>query len=70
MTESKKINDRVESEARAIVRITNDDLICKDCIFRYLDDVVFGNTSKCEQYPVKKPNQVLLGGKCNEYVKQ
>lgn len=65
-----EVNERVRSEAEAIVRITNDDLVCKNCVCRYDDGTIFGNTSKCEKYPVKKPIQILLGGKCDEYVKQ
>lgn len=64
------LKDRVESEAKAIVRITNNDLECKDCLLRYDDSVIFGNTSRCEAYPYKKPNNVLLGGECDEYVKE
>lgn len=61
---------RIHSEQRAMKRITNDDLVCKDCLVRFDDSVKFGNTSKCETYPVTKPNHVLLGGKCDEYVQE
>lgn len=64
------MKDRIESEARAIVPITNDTLVCKDCVQRYDDSIIFGNVSKCEAFPVRKPNCVLLGGKCAEYVKE
>ena len=63
-------NDRVKSEARAIVRVSNDNLVCKDCLMRYEDSVILGNTSRCEAYPACKPNQILLGGKCDQYIKQ
>lgn len=66
----KNMKDRIESEARAIVPITNDTLVCKDCVQRYDDSIIFGNVSKCEAFPVCKPNCVLLGGKCAEYVKE
>ncbi len=64
------MKDRIESEARAIVPITNDTLVCKDCVQRYDDSIIFGNVSKCEAFPVCKSNCVLLGGKCAEYVKE
>lgn len=66
----KKIPDILRSEQRAILRTTNNDLVCKDCLVRYNDDVVLGNTSRCETFPDRKPIQVLLGGKCNAYVKE
>lgn len=50
-------------------RVTNDDLVCKDCLFKYDDSVKLGNTSKCEVYEAK-PNEVLLGGECDEYVEE
>jgi len=61
--------DRIRSE-QTLTRITNDDLVCKDCLVRYADDVIYGNTSRCETYPVCKPYEVLLGGKCSEYCKE
>lgn len=64
------LEDRIESESRAVVGITNDDLVCKDCVLRFPDAIKLGNVSKCEAYPVRKPVGVLLGGKCNEYVKE
>lgn len=64
------IEKRIQSEAQATVRITNNDLVCKDCLLRLPDDVILGNTSKCEAYPVCKPNKVLLGGECDDRIKE
>ena len=61
-----EMEKRIHSEAEAIVRITNNDLVCKDCQWRSDDTEIFGNTSRCVIYR-SKPNQVLLGGKCNGY---
>lgn len=58
--------DRQESEARAAVRITNEDLVCRDCIYKLDDSVILGNTSRCKRYPWK-PDKVSLGGECDEY---
>ena len=55
---------RIESEAKAAMPIRNDNLDCKDCIYKYDDSEIPGNTSKCEIYD-NKPSVILLGGKCN-----
>ena len=70
MAKQDDMKRRIQSEAKAVRRITNDDLVCKDCVLRYPDAVIFGNVSKCEQYPESKPNEVLLGGKCDAYVEE
>lgn len=64
------MNKRIESEQLAIVRITNNHLVCKDCLLRLNDAIIFGNTSRCENFPKCKPKKVLLGGKCNCYIKE
>lgn len=62
---------RIESEAQAIISPTNKDLVCKDCLFRYPDDVYLGNVSKCEIYQDMKPVEVLFDGKkCKKYLKE
>lgn len=48
-----------EGDKLKFVKITNDDLVCRDCIYRLND-----NTSECEWYDVK-PSKVLNGGKCS-----
>lgn len=60
---------RIESEAKCTRRITNDDLVCKDCVSRYDDHIKMGNTSVCKKYD-EKPNQVLSGGSCEKYEKE
>lgn len=42
--------------------VTNNDLVCKTCTFALKDCPV----GKCEKFAVK-PNEVLLGGDCDEY---
>lgn len=66
----KKITEKLRSEQQAEVRITNDNLVCKDCVQRFDDGIIYGNTSKCEFYPECKPTKVLLGGECDEYAKE
>lgn len=60
----------IKSEQKAVVRVKNDNLVCRDCLQRWDDNIIFGNVSKCEFYPQCKPLEVLRGGKCNEYVKE
>ena len=54
-----EIQKRYESEGKGFVRITNKDLVCKDCMYRHDDSVIFGNTSRCDFYPTQKPNAIL-----------
>lgn len=69
MADNEKFLDRIKSEQQAFSRVTNKQLVCKDCKLRFDDTVKFGNTSKCKCYAVK-PSKVLLGGSCNEYKKE
>ncbi len=57
---------RIESEQQCMKRITNNDLACKSCKYKFDDSVKFGNTSICEMYEIK-PSKVLLGDECDEY---
>lgn len=45
--------------------ITNDDLKCRDCIYRDLS-----RTDTCEAYPICKLLDILNGGSCSQYVKE
>lgn len=65
----KKMKERIESEARATMGISNKDLVCKDCEFAIDDSKVLGNVSRCEEFKVK-PVDVLLGGECDSYKRQ
>lgn len=65
-----ELKKKFDNEASTMVRTTNDVLVCKDCLLRRDDSKIFGNTSRCEAYPKKKPNPILLGGECDKYVKE
>ena len=69
MKNRKSFENRIKSEARATGRITNQDLICRDCVSRFDDRIRLGNTSTCKEYR-DKPNSVLLGGHCDKYKKE
>lgn len=66
---TEEMKKRIVSEQECAKRITNNDLICKDCKFMYVDTVELGNTSMCEKFNVK-PVKVLLGGDCDEHETQ
>lgn len=70
MAVNKELQERIKSEQMAIKRTTNDDLVCKDCVQRLPDNLILGNTSKCEYYPQCKPIGILVGGECEQYVKE
>lgn len=61
-----ELKKRVVSEQQCMKRITNNDLVCKNCMHVFDDTVKLGNTSTCDKFTVK-PNQVLLGGDCDEF---
>ena len=67
MAVNKELQERIKSEQMAIKRTTNDDLVCKDCVQRLPDNLILGNTSKCEYYPNGKPIRILRGGECEQY---
>ena len=64
MPNKKELNKRVENESKSGIPIRNDNLVCKNCVHRYDDSKVFGNTSKCAKYKKSKPNSILLGNAC------
>lgn len=65
------LEKRIQSEARAAMRVTNDALVCRDCVYRWDDSTIYGNTSQCQQYPnYSKPNYVLVGYGCFKYKKE
>lgn len=66
-----ELKKRIESEARAIVPITNADMVCKDCVQRCGNSLPFGNAGVCEAFPNGKPIGVMFRGEgCAEYVKE
>lgn len=63
----REFENRIESEAMSTSRVTNNDLVCRTCKKKFDDSYIFGNTSKCEYFRERKPNEVLLGGDCIGY---
>jgi hypothetical protein len=55
------MQSRFEEEA-FLEPVTNEDLICRDCVYR-LDG---GDVMKCEKYDVK-PDSVISEDDCEEY---
>lgn len=64
------IDEKFQKDELKFNLITNNDLVCKDCANRWNDDGIPYNTSKCEEYQGRKPNKVLDGGNCDEYIKE
>lgn len=64
--EDSEFGRRLQDEQGGRRRITNNELLCRDCINRYDDKEKLGNTSSCKVY-ARKPTRVLLGGWCFEY---
>ena len=48
------LDEKFQKDELAGVKVTNDDLVCKDCVQRYQDAV-----GRCEAFPNGKPNGVL-----------
>lgn len=69
MEKKNSMDEKFKKDKLAFARITNEDLICKDCQSRFDDTVMPCNTSKCEAYTIK-PDKVLDGGDCVEYKKE
>lgn len=47
-------------------RLTNNELVCKDCMFVLDDTEDANNTYECKKF-LEKPDKVLGGGECIEY---
>lgn len=62
-----KFGDRIASEAKAAMPIKNENLVCKDCIYKFDDKEIAGNTSKCKMFNEVKPTAVLNGKECALY---
>lgn len=60
------LGNRIKSEQQCAKRLSNEDLVCRDCQFVFDDKIKLGNTSTCGKF-ILKPNNVLLGDECIEY---
>lgn len=59
-SQEEEFAERIESEARSTQTITNDDLVCRDCQYAWV------NVDKCEMFLERKPNHIFYGGDCEE----
>jgi hypothetical protein len=59
----------IESQARAARPITNDELVCKDCIYRGGKNMPTGHCDVYRKDVTRKPNKVLLGGDCEYHTR-
>ena len=53
-------NEKIKCE-----RLTNNELVCKNCLFALDDFEDASNTYECKKY-LEKPDKVLSGGECIE----
>ena len=60
------MNGKFGNDELKMVRIKNEDLVCKRCKSKFDDTSVPANTSKCEKFDLK-PDRVLDGGRCKEF---
>lgn len=63
------IDKKFKKDKLKFEQIKNENLVCKDCAFKYDDTDMPCNTSQCEVFEVK-PDEVLDGEDCNEYKKE
>lgn len=54
------LQSHIDDEAKSARHVTNDDLVCNDCLLAF-EDV----SGSCAVYPIK-PANVLNGGECKE----
>ena len=66
-TKLNSMNDKFTKDPLKMERITNNDLICRDCRFKFDDTEKPCNTSKCAKFNRIKPNEVLDGKYCLQY---
>ena len=62
MINEERFAEKFEYKVGDVTAITNDDMVCKDCLY-----VDMRNPSTCLQYAMK-PAKVILGGKCKKFV--
>lgn len=60
------LDEKFKKDNLKFNQIKNENLVCKDCIFRLDDTDIPCNTSMCKMFEVK-PDEVLDGGECIEY---
>ena len=60
------LNEKFKKDKLSFARITNKDLVCRDCLSRFNDEDLPCNTSKCAVFEIK-PSEVLNGEDCDFY---
>lgn len=57
------LDRKLKKEKMSCERLTNNDLVCKNCLFALDDSEDANNTYTCEKY-LEKSDRVLTGGEC------
>lgn len=60
------IDRKFKNEKMKCERLTNNELVCKDCMFVLDDTEDANNTYECKKF-LEKSDKVLGGGECIEY---
>lgn len=58
-----------KDEELKMEHITNDDLVCKDCRYKFNDKEMVSDTLKCYKFKFRKPKDILDGKYCLQYEK-
>lgn len=66
MSKMNALDEKFKKDNLKFDQIKNENLVCKNCQFRFDDTDMPCNTSRCKMFEVK-PDEVLDGGKCIEY---
>lgn len=61
-----EIDKKFQNEKMKCERLTNNELVCKNCMFVLDDTEDANNTYECNKY-LEKPDKVLRGGECIDY---
>lgn len=63
------IDRKFKNEKMKCERLTNNELVCKNCLYALDDSKDTNNTYECKKF-IEKPDKVLIGGECIEYKKK
>lgn len=63
------IDRKFKNEKMKCERLTNNELVCENCLYTLDDSEDTNNTYECKKF-IEKPDKVLSGGECIEYKKK
>ena len=63
------LDRKFKNEKMKCERLTNNELVCENCLYALDDSEDTNNTYECKKF-IEKPDKVLSGGECIEYKKK